>query len=341
MRITSMTRTVERAPGQTTRTSLAEPEAVPGRTTRAAKEMPAITDVPPIEGAYPPSGSPLYVFESIRRHTDWFVSLREQVERVEGAGGGMGAAALHNELAIHAAALSAFLNEVAPEIARVNHPAVYDIATAAVNELARAPIARTSNDRTIAQNLSSAGGKIAAVFGVMGWAFDQDLPAGELIDILGSVAGIYAAFEHGASGRGNVGDAVAGAGALLGLIAAARGATVLGLAAMVVEMIGSGIAEGIRTQEDRDAVEAALVRAGVEQALAHALANLRPEAIRALRPLSPERIVQLASIAPNVFTQPDPDFFREMVSWGNDVPLTGYRLEALQNWNNFLANPYR
>jgi hypothetical protein len=38
-----------------------------------------------------------------------------------------------------------------------------------------------------------------------------------------------------------------------------------------------------------------------------------------------------------VLAQPVPDFFHEMVSWwGNDVPLTGYRLQALQSWNNFL-----
>jgi hypothetical protein len=333
----SMSRSVERAPGHTTRTSLAETEPIPGRTTRAAKDMPSIDEVPPIDSPIAPAGSPLFVLESIRRRTDWFVALREQLERVAGeGGGGMGADSLRAELAIHAAALSAYLNEVAPEIARVNHPAVYAVAIDAVNEIARAPIARSGNDRTIAQNLSSAGGAIASAFGVMGGAFGVDLPAGALIDILGSVAGIYAAFEHGISGRGNVGDAVSGAGALLGLIAAARGATWLGLGALVVESLGGAIGDAIRTQEDRDAVESALVRAGLEPSLAHALANMRPEAIRALRPLSSTRIVELAAIAPNVFVHPDPDFFREMISWGNDVPLTGYRLQALQNWNNFL-----
>ena len=303
----------------------------PGRTTLAAAEPPAAA----------PANDVLAVHTILREHLERFIDARAQYARIAATTGGPGVEALRAQLVTHARALSAAVLAQADAIRRLDNMAINELAIAAAHVLSQSPEAMT--DLSIAQDLSMAAAALEVGLDVA--ANPTGTPAlaslGRVAGVLSGVAGLIYNGATLVMPGGNVGDAVAVGGGILGIIAAARGSTPLGLASIVVEQLGTAIANSIRGQSDRDAIRDALVAEGVPAQVANAIANGEPEIMRELRDygVSSARVVEIAGIAPNLLTNGNPILtpaaLREIIRWG-ETPITAERRRILEMWNDQL-----
>lgn len=285
-------------------------------------------------------GSPLQTYRGLHDRLGALDDAQQRFLRVQNTmGDGPAVDALRSDVLARGRDVANFLRDHAPQIG--GNPGLSQAAADASRTLASTPTLR--GDSTIAGALSSAAGVLengadvgqgALAAAPVAQAFVES--AGRIAGVVGGTAG---AIDHASRlfGRdGNYGDAIAVAGSIGSAVAAARGSTPLGLGSMALEVVGKGIADYRRGEVDRSAMFDAMRRADVPEAAARAISQANPEIIRGLtdRGLSPEMLIQVATVAPQTLKLAPPPTIDQIGRWQS---LTPARLQTLQNLERLLG----
>jgi hypothetical protein len=324
------------------------PEAPAADAAAAAATPPAAADATAVHnadaaGGTLPSwyqGSPLQTFHGLRDRMGALDDAQQRFLRVQGAmGDGPAVDALRGEVVARGRDVATFLQDHAAQIR--GNEGLSQAAGDASRRLAANPTLR--GDNTIAGALSSAAGvlEVGADLGQSAFAAPAAQAflesAGRIAGVGGGAAGAIDNASRLLGRDGNFGDAIAAVGSAGGIVAAARGSSPLGWGSLALEVVGKGIADHRRGEVDRTTMQAAMVRAGVPEAAARAIADANPDVIRGLtdRGMSAAMLIQVATVAPQTLRLAPPPMIDQIGRWPS---LTPERLQTLQNLERLLAH---
>lgn len=308
----------------------------------AQADATAARDTAPAGGTFPNwyQGSPLQTFHGLRDRLGALDDAQQRFLRVQKAmGDGPAVDALRGEVVARGREVATFLHDNAQQIR--GNEGLSQAAGDASRRLAAIPALR--GDTTIAGALSSAAGILEAGADLGQSAFAVPAAqaflesAGRIAGVGGGAAGVVDHASRLLGRDGNVGDAIAAVGSAGGIVASLRGSTPLGLGSLALEVVGKGIADHRRGEVDRTTMQAAMVRAGVPDAAARAISEADPDIIRGLtdRGMSPEMLIQVATVAPQTLRLATPPMIDQIGRWPS---LTPERLQTLQNLERLLAH---